>query len=677
MREIFFSKRENPKMRKNKVFFRIFGAAISILLFAVFFVSCTKETEKNQPVDPSLPTSAVVETYPANRADTVVVNPVVTVTLKSAIIPSETSASVITLKQGTDKIQGTVSISGTKATFTPSTDLKPGTTYTVTISTTVKDGSVKVEHTWTFTTGKNRHEGDSGIKALLISSVIPQANATQVPVTIQPAITFKDGMSSNAIKSLKITLSQGTTDVSGTITYSGKTATFKPSVNLLENTAYTVTVTSVSSGKDDKEDEKEEEEDDDHHSSKTFSWTFTTAGGGTDTTAPTVLSVIPANNAISVANNSKISAVFSEAMNSSTITTSTFTLKQGTTAVTGTVSYSGTTATFTPSSSLTANTVYTGTITTGAKDAAGNALASNFTWSFTTAGTTDITPPTVLSVVPANAATSVSTTGNITATFSEAMNSSTITSSTFTLKQGTTAVAGTVTYSGTTATFTPSASLMTNTVYTGTITTGAKDAAGNALASNFTWSFTTSGTADVTPPTVLSVVPANAATSIAVNSNITATFSEAMNSTTITSSTFTLKQGTTAIAGTVSYSGTTATFNPTNDLAGNLVYTATITTGAKDAAGNALVSNYTWSFTTVAVAPPVSFASQVFPIVQNKCMPCHSGTSPSGGISLTNYTQVKAIGNRLDNPGMYTKMGVTTAEQALIKQWLAQGSLNN
>ena len=259
------------------------------------------------------------------------------------------------------------------------------------------------------------------------------------------------------------------------------------------------------------------------------------------------------------------------------------------------------------------------------------------------------------------------------------MMASTITTTTFTLKQGTTAVAGTVAYSGTTATFTPTVALAAGLVYTGTITTGAKDAAGNAIAANFTWSFTTAAAVvvDATPPTVLSNVPASGATSVATNSNVTATFSEAMTASTITSTTFTVKQGATAVAGSVSYSGTTASFTPSAALTGGLVYTATITTGAKDAAGNAIASSYSWNFTTVAPVVLTSFATQISPIVTGKCMPCHGATGPSAGISLTNYAQVKAIGARLDNTGMYSKMGVTAAEQALIQSWILQGSLNN
>jgi hypothetical protein len=85
-----------------------------------------------------------------------------------------------------------------------------------------------------------------------------------------------------------------------------------------------------------------------------------------------------------VATNSAITAIFSEMLDPLTITNVTFTLKQGTAPVSGTVNYAGVTATFTPSSSLAASTVYTAAITTVVKDLAGNTLASNFIWSFTT-----------------------------------------------------------------------------------------------------------------------------------------------------------------------------------------------------------------------------------------------------------------------------------------------------
>jgi hypothetical protein len=67
----------------------------------------------------------------------------------------------------------------------------------------------------------------------------------------------------------------------------------------------------------------------------------------------------------------------------------------------------------------------------------------------------------------------------------------------------------------------------------------------------------------------------------------------------INTTNFTLKQGTTAITGVVTYSGTTASFKPTNALVEIKTYTATITTAAKNAAGY-LANNYVWNFTTLS-----------------------------------------------------------------------------
>jgi len=207
-------------------------------------------------------------------------------------------------------------------------------------------------------------------------------------------------------------------------------------------------------------------------------------------TPPTVISVAPTG-ASGACTNTIVSAKFSEAMNSSTINASTFTLTGPSSAsVSGVVTYDAAsdTATFTPSSSLAASTSYTATITTGVKDMFGNALAGNDVWAFTTGVATcsGIGAPTVVSVTPADGACP---NASITATFSEAMNASTINATTFTL----TGTAGTVTYDAPdiTATFTPSAALALNTTYTATIATGAQDLFGNPLASDYTWTFTT------------------------------------------------------------------------------------------------------------------------------------------------------------------------------------------
>jgi hypothetical protein len=126
-----------------------------------------------------------------------------------------------------------------------------------------------------------------------------------------------------------------------------------------------------------------------------------------DTTAPIVSFTVPANAATGVATDENIAAAFSEVMDPQTITQNTFTLRQGTLKLPGQVRYDGVTATFRPADHVAPNTTYTATITTGARDLAGNALASDFVWSFTTGATRDTIRPTVSQTVPANAATGV------------------------------------------------------------------------------------------------------------------------------------------------------------------------------------------------------------------------------------------------------------------------------
>jgi len=112
-------------------------------------------------------------------------------------------------------------------------------------------------------------------------------------------------------------------------------------------------------------------------------------------------------------------------------------------------------------------------------------------------------PPTVLSASPVNGALAVPLNGNVTATFSEAMDPLTITTLTVTLKQGATSIASAVTYAGITATLNPDVLLAPNTQYSAAVTTGAKGLADNALAADYEWSFTTSASTSLGPDPVL------------------------------------------------------------------------------------------------------------------------------------------------------------------------------
>ena len=113
-----------------------------------------------------------------------------------------------------------------------------------------------------------------------------------------------------------------------------------------------------------------------------------TPENSSDTTQPVVVRTNPTEGASGISRTSKIMATFSEPMLSSSVTTSTFTLKASgsSTRIPGVVSLrNGIDASFAPLSALKPSTTYVAAITTRAKDLAGNPLSVVKTWSFTTA----------------------------------------------------------------------------------------------------------------------------------------------------------------------------------------------------------------------------------------------------------------------------------------------------
>jgi cytoskeletal protein CcmA (bactofilin family) len=113
--------------------------------------------------------------------------------------------------------------------------------------------------------------------------------------------------------------------------------------------------------------------------------------------------------------------------------------------------------------------------------------------------------------------------------------------------------------------------------------------------------------ADRVAPFVSSTTPYNAAVGVAANSSIIVRFSEAMSAASINATTFTVQRDGTTVNGSVGYAAGIATFTPTTQLAPSAPFTATVTTGAKDVAGNPLAANLVWTFTTsatIVAAPP-------------------------------------------------------------------------
>ncbi len=336
---------------------------------------------------------------------------------------------------------------------------------------------------------KDKFEGETKGICPEVVSTDPVNGDTNVVISKRVTATFNEPMNEATINTATFQLYDGPNPIGGIVSLVGKTAIFDPAGYLDINTLYTAKITT---GAKDPEGNAIQA---DHI------WTFKT---GTTLVAnqPIVIATDPFDGETGVALNRKLTAEFSKSMNPSTINSSTFILRQGSNAISGTVSYVDNTATFVPSTSLTPNSSYEATITTGAKDLTGNALANDYIWTFTTGSLSDTSRPRVIAIDPASNATSVALNKVITARFSESMDPLSINSMTYTLKEGSNSVSGVVTYSATTATFSPASDLLASTTYTATVTNGAMDLAGNSLAADYVWSFTTGTSANNGQPTI-------------------------------------------------------------------------------------------------------------------------------------------------------------------------------
>ena len=325
-----------------------------------------------------------------------------------------------------------------------------------------------------------------------------------------------------------------------------------------------------------------------------------------DKLPPSVISFSPGNNQTNVRSNVSMSITFSEPVYSDTIVFRLSMFKGGVSVqVPCTMSYSGTSAVFTPVNELEYSTTYSAWLSPGVKDLSRNTMVNETSWSFMTGVGPDTTPPTVVDIQPSSRKTGVSTTSVISIMFSEPMDPTTISPQTIRLSNEDGGVVGTVLYNGATAAaiFKPDKPLNYPKDYTVKVMAGVKDLANLSMMDSFISMFstvTTSASNDVTPPIIDSVFPQNKALNIDVNAPISVTFSEPMDASTILPDHFIVSEGTTTvlIPADLKQVGTTAIFTPHDPLKDSTNYIFTITRDFKDLAGNGMLADYIWSFTT-------------------------------------------------------------------------------
>lgn len=159
-------------------------------------------------------------------------------------------------------------------------------------------------------------------------------------------------------------------------------------------------------------------------------------------------------------------------------------------------------------------------------------------------------------------------------------------------------------------------------------------------------------------PRVTLTFPADAATNVAVNGSITATFEESVDATTITDLTFLLNKGEIAVAGSVTYDipNKKARFAPSTILDYDTVYSVTLSTGVQNSQDTAMVEDKVWTFTSASAgagpspvnlrtaANYVILAKSGVSTVPTSVITGDVGVSPAATSLLTGFSLTDATG---------------------------------
>lgn len=137
---------------------------------------------------------------------------------------------------------------------------------------------------------------------------------------------------------------------------------------------------------------------------------------------------------------------------------------------------------------------------------------------------------------------------------------------------------------------------------------------------------------DITAPSIIGVFPLG--NNVPLNTQITITFNVSMNTSSAESAFSTVP----ATSGTFSWSGNTMTYTPGSNLNYNTIYNVSVGTGAKDSAGNKMLSSFNWEFTTVATSSSITV------------------TSPNGGESWSRRKTYTIDWNYSGDPGNAVKI---------------------
>jgi len=311
----------------------------------------------------------VLSTNPVLNSIGVEINRAITVTFNEAIDPATITSNSFLLDHSTGGIvTGTVTYDAASRTaiFLSDVNLATSTAYIATITNDVKDlagNALSNDYTWGFTTAAPPDIDAIDASPPNVMSRFPAPNAISVAPNTVISVTFNEPIDPFTINTSTLTL-HGASPVSGTISYIGTTALFKPEVDLTAGTVYTVTVAGTIKDLAG------------NFLGAPEVWSFTT-GSQADVQSPQVLSFSPLDDAENVPTDSSVVVNFNEPIKPFEYGV----IDGRPVAVTFNETY--TSISMKPTADLKPNTTYT--VSIQIQDQAGNLMEQPYTWQFKTA----------------------------------------------------------------------------------------------------------------------------------------------------------------------------------------------------------------------------------------------------------------------------------------------------
>jgi hypothetical protein len=557
---------------------------------AQHYAGCNQSVFITGPsIDTTSPT--VTSVSPPNGFTGIAVNAPIRIQLSKAIDATTVNAISLTL---TPAVAGAVTLdSPTTMTFSPAANLAVSQSYTVNAAGFYdQNGNTVTPFSSTFTTSSSITPDTTHGNI----TMAPASGAAGVPTNAVVVFTFSKPFNPITVNNggnIRLYDNTASAYVGGALTLNAAltSVTFTPSVPLVPNHQYcgyggypfSTYIYDIAG----------------NYFNYLYSQCFTTAAGA-DNTPPTVITVMPAANAVGIGPNNPVTVTFSKPMNPTTLSNTNVAIFVGSTLYNRSfnVSFDNTTLTFN-AGNLPYNTTFTVVVTPAVTDLANNHLASQYISSFTTIPQPTTAVPTVTAVRPASGATGVLRNGAITWFVSAPLKTATVPGA-IKVSQNGVLITGNVTYASNNqvVVFTPSANFLPGANVTAFFTNSATDNNGNPLIT-YQFSFTVVPSLTSTNPTILSTSPAQYSSNVIQNPVIDVQFSKPLDPATVIPANFYLNNcAGTGIAGTLSLlSGNTVVrFTPGTALPVTCTYSyVNVTGGIKDTSGLAFAAT-NWYF---------------------------------------------------------------------------------